>query len=105
MRDHNNDSYTIHIDSFNNKGQKGDDDFETWLETEAPLKGDTTFSIVDNASMYNTSIINTKPSTVTLNSSYTITGLGHHAPSKQKKLPLDILYKWYPEAMKERNDD
>ena len=25
------------IDSFNNKGQKGDDDFETWLVNEARL--------------------------------------------------------------------
>ena len=103
MRDHNEDQYTIHIDSFNNKGQKGDDDFETWLETEAPLLGDTTLSIVDNASMYNTTCTSTMISSNV--GTVTLTGLGHHAPSKQKKLPLDILYKWYPKEMKERNDD
>ena len=42
MRDHNEDSYTIHIDSFNNKGQKGDDDFETWMANEAPFVDDAT---------------------------------------------------------------
>ena len=46
MRDHEDDNYTIHIDSFNNKGQKGDDDFETWLETEAPLVSPSTICLL-----------------------------------------------------------
>lgn len=99
MRDHNNDKdYTILIDSFNNKSQKGDDDFETWLSTEAPFT-----PTVDNIT-YSTNT-STTPSTITLNSGYTITGMGHYAPSKRKKLPIDILYKWYPKQMKEQSDD
>ena len=31
------DDSIIDIGAFNNKGQKGDDDFETWLVNEAPL--------------------------------------------------------------------
>ena len=51
MRDHNEDdgTFTIDIDSFNNKGQKGDDDFETWLETEAPLVSPSTITAIDNS--------------------------------------------------------
>ena len=43
------DDYIIGIDSFNNKGQKGDDDFETWLTYEAPLTmgGDSTYTVTD----------------------------------------------------------
>ena len=92
MRDHNNDKdYTILIDSFNNKSQKGDDDFETWLSTEAPFT-----PTVDNIT-YSTNT-STTPSTITL-------GPGHHALTKQKKLPIDLLYKWYPKQMKEQSDD
>ena len=107
MRDHNDDSYIIHIDSFNNKGQKGDDDFETWLENDAPLVSPSTITAIDNS--YSVDLSQQATCTSTMISSnvgtITLTGLGHHAPSKQKKLPLDILYKWYPEQMKERNDD
>ena len=109
MRDHNEDSYTIHIDSFNNKGQKGDDDFETWLANEAPFvdnattgtlaEGSSVYSIVDNASMYNTSTI------TGLSPTFTIKDDPHFAITKQKKLPIDILYKWYPEQMKDADND
>jgi len=95
MRDHNEDQYTIHIDSFNNKGQKGDDDFETWLETESPLLGDTTLSIVDNASMYNTYATTSSYANKSINTK-----------SLKYSMPIDILYKWYPVQMKEiENDD
>ena len=56
MRDHNKDdgTFTIDIDSFNNKGQKGDDDFETWLENEAPFvrEDSTTGTFAESASSY-----------------------------------------------------
>ena len=100
-----NDEYTIHIDSFNNKGQKGDDDFETWLETEAPLLGDTTLSIVDNASMYNTCATACTSTITGLSPTFTIKDSPHFAPTKQKKLPIDILHKWYPEQMKDIDDE
>lgn len=99
MRDHEDNNYTIHIDSFNNKGQKGDDDFETWLETEAPLVSPSTITAIDNSYTVDLSQQSTCTSTIT------ITGLDHHASSKQKKLPIDILYKWYPRQMKEQSDD
>ena len=101
MRDHNNDKdYTILIDSFNNKSQKGDDDFETWLSTEAPFT-----PTVDNIT-YSTNTSTTPSTMISSNvGTVTLTGLGHHAPSKRKKLPIDILYKWYPKQMKEQSDD
>ena len=100
MRDHNDDSYTIHIDSFNNKGQKGDDDFETWLEHEAPLVSPSTITAIDNSYTVNTS------STITgLSPTFTIKNDPHFAKTKQKKLPIDILHKWYPEQMKDADDD
>lgn len=95
------------IDSFNNKGQKGDDDFETWLANEAPF-----VPVEDNK--YTISIGDTTYDTCTTSCTTTLTGLSptftikndpHFARTKQKKLPLDILHKWYPEQMKEDEDD
>jgi|TARA_B100001094_G_scaffold43085_1_gene37813 hypothetical protein len=107
MKDHNEDQYTIHIDSFNNKGQKGDDDFETWLEHEAPLVSPSTITAIDNS--YSVDLSQQATCTSTIMSSnvgtITLTGTGHHALRKQKKLPIDLLYKWYPEQMKEQNEE
>ena len=36
------DDYIVSVDSFNNKGYKGDDDFETWMKYEAPFVDDST---------------------------------------------------------------
>tara|TARA_B100001057_G_scaffold483867_1_gene561171 strand:+ start:1453 stop:1833 length:381 start_codon:yes stop_codon:yes gene_type:complete len=100
------------IDSFNNKGQKGDDDFETWLENEAPFVpvednkytisiGDTTY---DTCATACTSTI-MSGSITGLSPTFTIKDMPHFAPTKQKKLPIDLLHKWYPEQMKEINDE
>ena len=111
MRDHNDDSYTIHIDSFNNKGQKGDDDFETWLENEAPLVSPSTITAIDNSytvdlAPHATCTSTMMGSTITgLSPTFTIKNDPHFAKTKQKKLPIDILHKWYPEQMKDADDD
>ena len=111
MRDHNKDAgtFTIDIDSFNNKGQKGDDDFETWLINEAPFKPDESMigtyaegsgSYTDDLSQHSTCT-----STITgLSPTFTIKDDPHFAVTKQKKLPIDILHKWYPEQMKVDDD-
>ena len=45
-------------------------------------------------------------STITgLTPTFTIKDGPHFAVTKQKKLPIDILHKLYPEQMKERDDD
>ena len=87
------------IDSFNNKGQKGDDDFETWLVNEAPF-------VTQENDSYTVSIGDTTTtSTLTgLSPTFTIKDSPHFSQTKQKKLPLDILHKWYPEEMKETDD-
>tara|TARA_B100000900_G_C20497796_1_gene682411 strand:+ start:83 stop:412 length:330 start_codon:yes stop_codon:yes gene_type:complete len=106
-----NDDYTIHIGNFNNKSEKGDDDFETWLENEAPLVSPSTITAIDNSYTIDLSQHATCTSTMIGN---TITGLTptftikndpHFAKSKQKKLPIDILHKWYPKQMKDTDDD
>ena len=87
------------IDTFNNKGQKGDDDFETWLVNEAPF-------VTQENDSYTVSIGDTTTtSTLTgLSPTFTIKDSPHFSQTKQKKLPLDILHKWYPEEMKETDD-
>tara|TARA_A100000164_G_C21943297_1_gene791982 strand:- start:161 stop:691 length:531 start_codon:yes stop_codon:yes gene_type:complete len=108
---------TISIDSFNNKGQKGDDDFETWMRDEAPFVPDaTTGTLGEGSSAYgegytvdlssysttvDTSIITGSNSGITYtNPTFTIKGI-NFAKSIQKRLPIDLLHKWYPEQMKE----
>tara|TARA_X000001036_G_scaffold328825_1_gene307492 strand:+ start:160 stop:483 length:324 start_codon:yes stop_codon:yes gene_type:complete len=106
----NDDEYTIHIDSFNNKSQKGDDDFEAWLENEAPLVSPSTITAIDNSytvdlAPHTTCTSTMMGSTVTgLSPTFTIKDNPHFAKTKQKKLPIDILHKWYPEQMKDIDD-
>ncbi len=103
-------STIIDLNSFNNKGQKGDDDFETWLANEAPFapedstagtlaEGSSAYTITSSSSM--ASMGSYCPSTTT----FTIKDMPHFAVSKKKKLPLDLLHKWYPEQMREIDDD
>ncbi len=93
------------IDSFNNKGQKGDDDFETWLENEAPLVSPSTITAIDNSYTVDLSQHATCTSTITgLSPTFTIKDNPHFSKTKQKKLPIDILHKWYPDQMKEIDD-
>ena len=107
------DEYTIHIDSFNNKSQKGDDDFETWLENEAPLVSPSTITAIDNSYTVDLSHQATCTSTMIgnggtitgLSPTFTIKDMPHFAVTKQKKLPIDILHKWYPEQMKEQDEE
>ena len=86
--------YTISIDSFNNKGYKGDDDFITWMKTEAPFVPSVSTDDITS-------------------STYTITqSTLDYAEQKnwQQKLayslPIDLLHTLYPREMKEdENDD
>ena len=112
MRDHNKDdgTFTIDIDRFNNKGQKGDDDFETWLENEAPFvrEDSTTGTFAESASSYTItnsgSVASMGSYCPTPTTTFTIKDSPHFATTKQKKLPIDILHKWYPEQMKVDDD-
>ena len=80
------DDYIVGIDSFNNKSYKGNDDFEHWLTTEAPL--------VDVS-------INSDPITVTAsNIEYK-----NWQQTMSSKLPIDIMYTLYPKQMKGNYDD
>ena len=104
----------IDIDSFNNKGQKGDDDFETWLVNEAPFvpEDPTTGTLGEGYGTYTVDLSQHSTCTSTmmggtvggLSPTFTIKDSPHFAPTKQKKLPIDILHKWYPEEMKEADD-
>ena len=106
-------SNTISIDSFNNKGQKGDDDFETWMREEAPFvtEDSTMGTLGEGYGSYTVDLSQHATCTSTMNSS-TITGINptftikgiNFAKSIQKRLPIDILHKWYPEQMKEADD-
>ena len=80
------DDYIVGIDSFNNKSYKGNDDFEHWLTTEAPL--------VDVSVMAD-------PITVTAsNIEYK-----NWQQTMSSKLPIDIMYTLYPKQMKGNYDD
>lgn len=83
----------ININSFNNKADKGDDDFEDWLVT-APLIGtnDTYQGTYDSTT-----------TTITLNSDYANKYI--NTKSLKYSMPIDMLYKWYPVQMKELDND
>tara|TARA_B100001094_G_C17931691_1_gene671061 strand:+ start:249 stop:551 length:303 start_codon:yes stop_codon:yes gene_type:complete len=95
------DDYIVSIDGFNNKGYKSDDDFETWMKHEAPFVDNNTvtgtFAEGSSAYNYDTTITTSMSDTITFKTSHSIA-------NKQKKLPIDILYKWYPKEMKEIDD-
>ena len=105
----------IDIDSFNNKGQKGNDDFETWLVNEAPFvqEDPTTGTLAEGYGTYTVDLSQHATCTSTmmgstvggLSPTFTIKDMPHFAPTKQKKLPIDLLHKWYPEQMKEIDDE
>ena len=80
------DDYIVGIDSFNNKSYKGNDDFEHWLTTEAPL--------VDVS-------VNADPITVTTSSIQ----YKNWQQTMSSKLPIDIMYTLYPKQMKEEEDN
>ena len=101
------DDCIVSIDSFNNKGYKDDDDFETWMKHEAPFVDDSTpGTFAEGSSAYNYNYLNKNyDTTITTSMSDTITlTTSHSIIDKQKKLPIDILYKWYPKEMKEIDD-
>jgi hypothetical protein len=80
----------ININSFNNKADKGDDDFEDWLVTAPLIRIDAS----DQVSV--------RPCTSTYNKSFKYINV----KSLKYTMPIDMLYKWYPEQMKElENDD
>ena len=85
------DDYIVDLDSFKNKGYKGDDDFQDWLANDAPLVSNTAYgTTVDlgDLTFGNTSTDN--------------------KTKLQYSMPIDMLYKWYPKEMKkdeEFNDD
>ena len=93
------DDYTISIDSFNNKGQKGDDDFETWLTYDAPLTmgSDSTYTVTDTLT----------GGTITLNSEYNNNQYMTKKEIERLKyhMPIDLLIKWFPDSKKDEFDD
>ena len=91
MRDH---EYTVDIDSFNNKGYKVDDDFETWMRTEAPFVPDAkTGTLGEGSSSYTVNA-----DSITISSNYTIDDNWQKRMSI--KLPVDIMHTLYPKEMK-----
>ena len=91
MRDH---EYTVDIDSFNNKGYKVDDDFETWMRTEAPFAPDAkTGTLGEGSSSYTVNA-----DSITISSNYTIDDNWQKRMSI--KLPVDIMHTLYPKEMK-----
>ena len=100
MNDYDDDDYIVDLDSFNNKGYKGDDDFQDWLANDAPLVSNTT---IGNVSYDN--------GATTVDLGY-YTRFGNTSTDNKTKLqysmPIDMLYKWYPKEMKKDekfNDD
>ena len=95
------------IDTFNNKGQKGDDDFETWLVNEAPFvpHEEKSYTVSIGDTMYDTCATSCNTTLTGLSPTFTIKNDPHFARTKQKKLPIDILHKWYPTEMKDQDDD
>ena len=92
----------INIHSFNNKADKGDDDFDSWMMNEAPFEPTYTVSVGD----YTADTIDI--STIT---SSTITGINNPNYETKKirdlkySMPLDVLYKWFPEELRDNFDD
>ena len=80
------DDYIVGMDGFNNKGYKGDSDFEHWLVHESPL--------VDVS-------VNADPITVTTSSIQ----YKNWQQTMSSKLPIDIMHKLYPKQMKGEYDD
>ena len=82
----------ININSFNNKSDKGDDDFEDWLVTAPLISTDDTYQGTYDST-----------TTITLNSDYANKYI--NTKSLKYSMPIDILYKWYPVQMKELDND
>jgi len=99
----------INIHSFNNKADKGDSDFDWWMEHEAPLvttntMAGSTVSISDyTTSTIDISSLTLGNETVTFNSSVN----SNDIKKLQYSMPIDILHKWFPNEIKkdELNDD
>ena len=82
----------ININSFNNKADKGDNDFDDWLVTAPLISTDDTYhGTYDSIT------------TITLDSNYA----NKYINTKLLKysMPIDMLYKWYPVQMKELDND
>ena len=85
----------ININSFNNKADKGDDDFEDWLVTAPLISTDDTYQGTYDS-----------PTTITLNSDYANKSIKYiNTQSLKYSMPIDMLYKWYPVQMKELDND
>lgn len=82
----------ININSFNNKADKGDDDFEDWLVTAPLISTDDTYQGTYDST-----------TTITLNSDYANKSI--NTKSLKYSMPIDMLYKWYPVQMKELDND
>ena len=98
----------INIHSFNNKADKGDDDFESWMMNEAPFgKQDYTINISD----YTTDTVDIENVTTMGGSTITFGNDTTHSIDLKKfkalkySMPIDILYKWFPQDMKDDEDD
>lgn len=82
----------ISITEFNNKDVKGDDDFDSWIS-------DSTVTCTSDTS--------TSSSTFTFGNAYTITTDARSTKKIQDlkySMPIDLLYKWFPQEVKEYDE-
>jgi len=92
----------ININSFNNKADKGDQDFDDWLANEAPLVSNSTITAIDNSYSYSTDMTDT----ITLT-----TGSDIYYGDRKKmndlkySMPVDLIYKWFPNQEEDNFDD
>ena len=88
----------IDLHSFNNKADKGDDDFNDWLANDAPLVSNSTIPAIDNSYYTNDTITLTTGSDVYYGDRKKMNDLKY-------SMPVDLIYKWFPNQTQDDFDD
>jgi hypothetical protein len=88
----------INMHSFNNKADKGDDDFNDWLANDAPLVSNSTITAIDNSYYTNDTITLTTGSDVYYGDRKKMNDLKY-------SMPVDLIYKWFPNQTQDDFDD
>ena len=88
----------INMHSFNNKADKGDDDFNDWLANDAPLVSNSTITAIDNSYYANDTITLTTGSDVCYGDRKKMNDLKY-------SMPVDLIYKWFPNQTQDDFDD
>jgi len=88
----------INVHSFNNKADKGDDDFEDWLINEAPFKmaNESTITLTNT---YDTS------DSITFTPGTTLDTTNKKYEDLKYSMPIDLMYKWFGNIEKDDFDD